>query len=365
MRLTRRTALGLGTTTATTALLGAVTGRAHATPSSPAPTPSPSGLDVADDGVDRSAEPDAQPPTTLAQAHHAIAWRYARETYRAGGVWSSVVAMADADGQFDDVVAVEADRVVEAYSVNKIAVAVAVLDKVDRGLLRLDQRVEVTADIVIRDTDGIFGLDGAYPSSVTLGHALATLLTVSDNTAVRLCGLVCPALELNDILRAKGFTHTQVVPVTNPNRFFLGTTTPRETTSLLHRLAAGELLTESSTQYLLNALRSLTSFTDGIRLQLTSPERLRVATKAGWFNDGRNEAGLIFTPEGAPVVSYALFASGPFTGDAATNDADFGATHPALRARSALGRTLMNATIHNSSTTRRPHRVTYTPRNGG
>jgi beta-lactamase class A len=68
-----------------------------------------------------------------------------------------------------------------------------VLDKVDRGLLTLDQRVDVTAAIVIPDGDGIFRLDRAYPSSITLGHALAALLTISDDTAVRLCGLVCPA----------------------------------------------------------------------------------------------------------------------------------------------------------------------------
>lgn len=346
MRLTRRTAIGLGTTTATTALLGATATRAAA-----APEP-----DIDTDGA---------PPADRPQAHRVIARRYGRETRRAGGQWSSVIAMAEADGAFTDVVAVDADRVVEAYSVNKIAVAVAVLDKVDRGLLRLDQRVDVTADIVIRDTDGIFGLDGAYPSSVTIGHAMAALLTVSDNTAVRLCGLVCPALELNEILRTKGFTHTQVVPVANPNRFFLGTTTPRETTSLLHRLAAGELLSAASTDYVFAALRSLTAFTDGIRLNLRSPERLRVATKAGWFNDGRNEAGLIFAEDGAPMLSYALFAAGPFTGDAATNDADFGATHPALRARAALGRTLMDATVHNHATTRRAYRASYVPTNGG
>lgn len=346
MRLTRRAAIGLGTTTATTALLGVTAADAAAAP-------------------EPDTDTDAAPPADRGQAHRVIARRYARETERAGGRWSSVIAMAEADGAFTDVVAVDADRVVEAYSVNKIAVAVAVLDKVDRGLLRLDQRVEVTSDIVIRDTDGIFGLDGAYPSSMTIGHAMAALLTVSDNTAVRLCGLVCPALELNEILRGKGFTHTQVVPVANPNRFFLGTTTPRETTSLLHRLAAGELLSAASTDYVFAALRSLTAFTDGIRLNLRSPERLRVATKAGWFDDGRNEAGLVFSEDGAPMLSYALFASGPFAGDAATNDADFGATHPALRARAALGRTLMDATVHNGAATRRAYRASYVPTNGG
>ncbi|GAB3957920.1 hypothetical protein GCM10027614_74320 [Micromonospora vulcania] len=90
--------------------------------------------------------------------------------------------------------------------------------------------------------DGIFSLDGAYPSSVTIGHVLANLLTVSDDTAVRLCGLVAPAAEINAILVAKGFPNTQVEPVANPNRFFLGTSTPRETHDLLRALVAGTLL---------------------------------------------------------------------------------------------------------------------------
>ncbi|MBB5959233.1 beta-lactamase class A [Saccharothrix tamanrassetensis] len=253
--------------------------------------------------------------------------------------------MADADGVVEPAVEDEPDRVVEAYSVNKVAVAVAVLDKVDRGLVTLDQRVDVTASTVIRDTDGIFALDGAYPSSVTVGHALAALLTVSDNTAVRLCGLVCPASELNEILRGKGFAHTQVVPVANPNRFFLGTTTARETFALLQELVKGELLSETSTTHLLTVLRSLTSFTDGIRLNLSSAERLNVATKAGWFADGRNEAGIVFDASGRAVITYALFASGRFRGDQAGNAENYSATHPALRARAGLGRTLYDSVL--------------------
>ncbi|AXB48680.1 serine hydrolase [Amycolatopsis albispora] len=298
-----------------------------------------------------------------ASANRKIARTYGRETARARGTWSSYIAVAGAQAA-----AVEdrADEVVEAYSVNKIAVATAVLDKVDRGLLALDQRVDVTADIVIKDTDGIFGLDGAYPSSVTLGHAMAALLTLSDNTAVRLCGLVCPAAELNEILRAKGFTHTQVVPVANPNRFFLGKTTPRETYTLLQKLVGGTLLSKASTEYLLNVLRSLSSFTDGIRLNLSSEERLRVATKAGWFNDGRNEAGVVFDAEGRPVVTYSLFASGPFAGDAAANDVNFGATHPALRARQAIGRTLVDSVGRFSTPAALTFKArAYQPSNGG
>lgn len=327
MNLNRRTALGLGTVAAAGTVLG--TGSA-------------------------AAEPTGDP-------RRRVSYVYAREVARAEGVWSSLVTLGP-----DTVVEERADEVVNGQSVNKIAVATAVLDKVDRGLLTLDQRVEVTSDIVIRDTDGIFALDRAYPSSVTLGHAMANLLTVSDNTAVRLCGLVCPALELNEILRGKGFTHTQVVPVQNPNRFFLGTTTPRETHTLLRRLVAGELLSATSTEYLLGALRATSAFTDGVRLNLTTPERLRVATKAGWFNADRHEAGVMFTESGAPAAIYAMFATGPYRGDAAANDADFSANHPALRARQAIGRTLFGAANEVAPASRRAYPApAYRPHNGG
>lgn len=305
---------------------------------------------------------------TVGDAADKIARTYARAVEAAGGTWSSYIAVTNADGTVTPAVEERADEVVEAYSVNKLAVATAVLDKIDRGLLTLDQRVDVTADIVIRDTDGIFGLDGAYPSSVTLGHAMAALLTVSDNTAVRLCGLVCPAKELNEILRGKGFVHTQVVPVTNPNRFFLGKTTPRETHTLLRKLVAGELLSAASTTYLLDAIRSLTAFTDGIRLRLTSDERLRVATKAGWFKDGRNEAGVVFGVDGSPLATYALFASGAFTGSPGVGDpaGDFSANHPALRARTKLGRTIVDAVAGQSATAARRHAAPrYRQYNGG
>jgi beta-lactamase class A len=314
MELSRRSAIGLGGAVAAGVALG-VPGREPAV-----------------------ANPDEviSHALTPAQAATRIRNIYERESTQAGGAWQAYVSVAGSDGGRVEAVAEDPDALVEAYSVNKVPVAVAVLDKVDRGLLTLDQRVDVTADIVIPAIDGIFALDGAYPSSVTLGHVIAALLTVSDNTAVRLCGLVCPALELNAILVAKGFPNTQVVPVANPNRFFLGQTTPRETHDLLRQLVAGTLLSAGSTAYLLNVLRSLTSFTDGIRRVMSSDERLRIATKAGWFADGRNEAGIIFDSAGAPTLIYGLFANGQSDPD------NFGATHPAVNARARMGRKFLD-----------------------
>ncbi|GAB3957917.1 hypothetical protein GCM10027614_74310 [Micromonospora vulcania] len=73
------------------------------------------------------------------------------------------------------------------------------------------------------------------------------------------------------------------------------------------------------------------AFTDGIRRTMSSDERARIATKAGWFADARHEAGVIFDRSGAAVLTYALFADGQ------ANPDDFGATHPAVQARAAMG----------------------------
>jgi len=335
--------LGFSATATATALLAVSTGSAAAPP---------------------GGRPKAAPVGTPAM----IAAVYKLQTAKAQGTWSSYISVPGANAAAAPVVQERAENLVEAYSVNKIAVATAVLDKVDRGQLRLDQRVEVAGDTVIPDGDGIFHLDGAYPSSVTLGHVLAALLTVSDDTAVRLCGLVAPAKEINDIVRAKGFPKTQVKPVANPNRFFLGQTTPRETHELLQKLVKGELLSPTSTSYLLKVLRSPIAFTDGIRRDMSTNERLRVATKAGWLDDGRNEAGIIFDTAGKPAVTYSLFASGVFTGGEAV-DANFAATHPALQARAAMGRAFLDAVSDAPAPQMRLLKAApqyrYRPRNGG
>ncbi|MEV0398120.1 serine hydrolase [Polymorphospora rubra] len=334
IRLNRRTALGLGTVATAGTVLGAA-----------APVSAAEGTEAA--------------PTTPAQAARRVGAVYARQSTEAGGNWQAYVSVADPSGPPVVAVAAEADRRIEAYSVNKIAVATAVLDKVDRGLLTLDQRVEVTAAIVVPGGDGIFSLDGAYPSSVTLGHVLANLITVSDDTAVRLCGLVCPAAELNAILVGKGFPNTQVQPVANPNRFFLGTSTPRETHNLLRALVAGTLLSPASTAFLIGLLRSPIAFTDGIRRTMSSDERARVATKAGWFADARHEAGIIFDRSGAGVLTYALFADGQ------TDPDNLGATHPAVQARAAMGPRLLAAVDRLTGAGKAYRIAARRPSNGG
>jgi beta-lactamase class A len=264
---------------------------------------------------------------------------YLRQRDRAGGMWHSHIAMVGAAGGLQAVLEDDPDFVIHGYSVQKLAVATAVMDKVDRGEVSLGDRLELTGDIILGGS-GIYHLQTVYGDQLTVANFLTALLLVSDNTAVRLCGLVCPALEINEILAAKGFVHTRVEPVANPNRFFLGVTTPREMHDLLWRLANQTLLAPASCRFLLGILRWVNGYHDGIRRNMSSAERSRVATKYGAdFNDlgaARHEAGIMFGADGSPVLTYALFAEG-------LGDLDnYGATHPAVQAHAVLGRTMFD-----------------------
>jgi beta-lactamase class A len=247
-----------------------------------------------------------------------IAAVYQAQARLAGGGWHAYISLPGSS-----TVAVEAapDAVVAAAGVDSIAVATAVLDKVDRGLLTLSRTVQVTPDLVTGD--GIFALDGGYPSTITIGHVLAALLTVADDTAARLCELVVPAAEADQIMAAKGFPNTQV--------------TARLMHDILAALAGGTLLSATSTRYLLGLLRSPIASTDGIRRTMSSAERARIATKAGGREDVRNEVGIVFGAGGAPQLVYALFAS-----DMPRGADDFGATNPAVHARSVMGRSWLD-----------------------
>jgi len=94
-------------------------------------------------------------------------------------------------------------------------------------------------------------------------------------------------------------------------------------------------------------------------------ERSRVASKYGADFDelgaARHEAGIMFGRDGAPVLTYALFAEG-------LGDLDnFGATHPAVQAHAVLGRTMFDTidAVTNPAATARHAVPEFQPVDGG
>jgi beta-lactamase class A len=265
---------------------------------------------------------------------------YRRERDGAGGDWRAYVAVARPGGGWDALLDDGADRVTYGYSVQKLAVAVAVLDRVDRGGLRLDARLRLGAEHLLGGA-GIYHLQPALGDRLTLANVLAAMLLVSDNTAVRLCGEVVPGPEINEILAGKGLARTRVEPTADPRRFWLGVTTARETAGLLRGLAERTLLAPGSCDFVLRVAGAAGGYCDGVRRDMSSAERARVATKAGADFDergaARHEAGVILDRAGAPALVYAFLA------DALGDVDNYGGTHPAVRAHAALGRALLDA----------------------
>ena len=270
----------------------------------------------------------------MLQRESSISAIFRERVSQVGGSWYAYIT--GPDGPLVDM---SADHVTEAYSVQKLAVATAVLDKVDRGELDLGQRLSLTSEDILGGS-GIYFLHGVWGDRLTLANVLTAMLLVSDNSAVRLCGRVAPAAEINEILAAKGFRHTRVEPVDDPHRFRMGTTTPRETHDLLRRLVSGTLLSPASSSFMTRVMRWINGYHDGVRRVMSSQERARVATKHGAdFNASgaaRHEAGVIFGSDGTPRITYAMFAEG------LGESGNYGATHPAVEAHAVLGRAMMD-----------------------
>jgi beta-lactamase class A len=260
---------------------------------------------------------------------------YRRATTRAGGSWHALITMAGPDGAQVTVVVDRADEVVPAASVNKLGVACAVLDKVDRGELRLDQKLELIPEIILFG-DGIYHLQGVWGDRVTLANVLTALLVVSDNTAVRLCGLVCPGDEVNAYLAGKGFRHTRVEPVPDhPHRMFLGRTTAREAHALISRLVAGTMVSPAATRLMLDLMRAAAGDHDGVRQRMSSWERDRTPAKQGTDEGCRHEVGALFDADPGPAAPEIVFS---FFADLPSHAGDLGGTNPLVRARATLGR---------------------------
>lgn len=261
---------------------------------------------------------------------------YERETRRAGGKWYSYVTL---DGT--TVIDEGRDQEILAASVNKLAMAVALMDKVDRGELSLDDKTELTADVIEQDPDtsGTWHLHGVYGDQLTWANVVSTLLVASENSALPIIARVLPRDELNGILERKGFAVTRVAEdEEDPDRFFHGSTTPAEMHRLLTGLADGTLIKPASAEFLLRILRwTEPGYTDGIRRVMSSEERGRVAAKYGAYEDRRHEVGIVFDGSGKPALTFAFFAA------ELPDEQNYGATHPAVQARSVLGPVLLEA----------------------
>ncbi len=204
----------------------------------------------------------------------------------------------------------------------KLLASAFVLDRVDRGVEKLERRIRYRPQDLVPwspVTERHVGGQG-----LSLAQLCEATITTSDNTAANLilasyggpAALTAYARRLGDAVTRLDRTEPEL------NRHAasgepLDTTTPRAMAHTLNKLLLGDALKPSSRELLLNWL--LANTTGGKRLRAGVPAGWRIGEKTGTAGDDANDIGIALPPQRAPLIVTAYLADSRT--DAATREA--------------------------------------------
>ncbi|CAN5891220.1 hypothetical protein BH23GEM9_BH23GEM9_01850 [soil metagenome] len=191
-------------------------------------------------------------------------------------------------------------------SLIKVAVLVALLEEVERGRIRLDER----SALVSRDRVGGSGILKHMDSGLapTVEDLAWLMITISDNTATN---LVLDKLDVRTVwtkMEALGLPHSKIhsktfrretsIALDSSVVYGLGVTTPDETVQLFTLLHEGRAVSPALDSL---AIRMLLANQDEAMITRWLPSGTRVAHKSGAVDRARNDCGIMFTPA-APIA---------------------------------------------------------------
>jgi len=203
-------------------------------------------------------------------------------------------------------------------SVFKVPVAIATLDAVEKGALRLDQDVEIRpAD---RRKIGPLHDEWKPGMRVTVQRMVNVMLVNSDNTAAdKLVELMGGPSAVEKALLARGATGVQVsldekgMDAARKKDFAAfergaqNGTSPDAMAAMLARLFRGELLPRPRTDFILDAMRRCA--TSDRRLRAGVPKGTEVFDKTGTVGSCANDVGILTLPDGTHLV-LSVFVRG-------------------------------------------------------
>jgi beta-lactamase class A len=206
------------------------------------------------------------------------------------------------------------------YSVFKLAVAVAVLDGVDKGRLHLDDVVTLQQKDLATGVQPLAKRVGPNGFKTTIRDLLFRMIVDSDGAATNfLIGKAGGPRGVQSILGAKqlkGFKIDRDEQELDTEGFHASqrhdTATPIALANLLQWLANGQLLSQASSALLLEAMTKTRTF----------PDRLRAGVPNGWLvahNTGSgdtwrgvtsatNDVGILMAPDASSFVVAVLIA---------------------------------------------------------
>ena len=216
-------------------------------------------------------------------------------------------------------------------SVFKFPLALAVLDRVDKGILSLDQRIHLTKEQLAPNTWS--PLRDKYPKAdvdVTLDELLSYTVSRSDNNGCDiLFGLIGGPYVVNRYIHAQGIQDISIVATEAAMHKdwsvqFRNWSSPSAMARLLQKFWKGNILSKTSTEYLRKLMIKSTTGPNKLRGGL--PEKTVLAHKSGYsgVNDkgitaATNDVGVVVLPGGKHFI-IAVFVSNS-SADEKTNDA--------------------------------------------
>lgn len=202
------------------------------------------------------------------------------------------------------VAAVNADTLFPTASMVKIPILVGIMDKLEKREFQYHQQLEYKDSLLYAGEDIL----GSFKSGekITLSKVIMLMLTTSDNTAsLWLQSLAGTGTRINEILDSAGLKYTRVNSRTpgreeNRKQFGWGQTTPREMATLMEKIYAGQVVSDSAGKKMIRLLGR--NYFDEVAISQLPPN-IFVASKHGCVNASRSETLLVMAPGGPYVFS--------------------------------------------------------------
>jgi beta-lactamase class A len=295
-----------------------------------------------------AAQADTPVASTGSSAAAAESLPGIREAERASGGTLGLMAIHLPSGQRIGHNAAERFPMASTF---KLAVALAVLARVDSGSMRLDQPVTLLPRDFRLGPQPLADSVGPRGGTVTVGQMLRSMMVYSDNLVTdKLMRMVGGPAAINAHLRSRGIdgirvdryeaevhwqyagvrdvppeaewtlrrfdSITSAVPRAQKDSahaaFFRDprdTATPDAFAALMAQVARGEGLSPGSHRFLLDAMEA--SPTGRRRIRGALPEGTVVADKTGTIGSTTNDVGLMTLPDGSQVAIAVLVKGAP------------------------------------------------------
>lgn len=206
-----------------------------------------------------------------------------------------------------EMAAIEPDTLFPTASMIKVPIAVGIFDEIEKGNLKLDQKLVYDPD-EISYSPGEDIIASLRPGEkVSVSKLLLLMLAVSDNNASLWCQGLVTGPRINELMEAHGFDQIKVNSRTDGRhpdwqKLGWGQTTPRQMAELLAAIREERVVSPWASQTLYRFLAG--SYFHGEALSQIPPF-VQAASKQGAVSQSRSEVVLVSAPSGDYVFCVA------------------------------------------------------------